>query len=101
VGEARAPKGRKNLNNPSWYSRAHLYLLCCLGCLGESVRTPASENLHCHDYYFFFFVVFVGVFFFGGFFLPGPLCGMSLLLSPRLPVLYKPNSQHQTCHARV
>jgi len=38
---------------------------------------PASENLPCC----YFFFVFFGVFFLGGFFLPGPLCGMSLLLS--------------------
>lgn len=77
----RPERARKNLDDASCYSRAHLYFLRCLGRLGENVRTPVSENLPLLDYYFFF-VVFFAVFFFGGFFLPGPLCGMSLLLSP-------------------
>jgi len=53
--------------------------LGCLASHGDNGWTPASENLPCC----YFFFVFFGVFFFGGFFfLPGPLCGMSLLLSP-------------------
>jgi hypothetical protein len=79
VGDAdtHAPrKGDKNINVIRCYGQTST--LGCLASHGDNVWTPASENLHCC----YFFFVFFGVFFFGGFFLPGPLCGMSLLLSP-------------------
>lgn len=73
-------KARENINEASCYSQTHLYVILCLGCLGEIVQTELLKISSCYDYYFFF-VVFFAVFFFGGFFFPGPLCGMSLLLS--------------------
>lgn len=72
---------RGNINDRSCYSRAHPCFLRGLRRLGENGRTQPLKISPCYDCYFFF-VVFFGVFFFGGFFLPGPLCGMALLLSP-------------------
>jgi len=80
-GYSRAPKrARKNINEPSCYSRTHFYFLRCLGYPARTYGPELLKISSCYDYYFFF-VVFFAVFFFGGFFLPGPLCGMSLLLS--------------------
>ena len=80
-GYSRAPKRRARVSTKPVAIRRHTSTsYSASGASARSYRPELLKISSCYDYYFFF-VVFFAVFFFGGFFLPGPLCGMSLLLS--------------------